>query len=496
MKRLLGFLALALIAGFQATGQSVYMDDAIRFSTAGLGTGGRAVGLGGAFVGVANDYSALYWNPAGLVQSEYGEFSFGLSYLNFKDQSSYYSLAQSKSNNSTNLNTLGLVFPVPVSRGSFVLAFGYNRESNFTTGMSLQRANVNSLIQSYASDGSPVYVRNPNDLDDNLAYRLYLADTVAGSGHWVRFSSTDTAFVATWNSPMVNRLTQIENVLEGGGINNWSAGGAMDVAPNVSLGLSLNYQTGSYKYDGSYKEEDAQDIYRASNELDPRNFSSLEIADAVESDISGFGAKIGLMFREPDLFRVGFNIKTPTVYTVKETFGTTFISTPDFGTTSIIGASDESTNEYELVTPWVISAGGSFMAAGLMVAGDLEYTDWTTLEFKNANADILDLNRKIKNIFRETLNFRGGIEYTVREHGLRVRGGFSYKPSPYRDDPSEFDQKYITGGLGIPLGGSTMVDIAYVHGWWQTFRDNFDRSATIFEKVSTNNIFATLSVRF
>lgn len=33
-----------------------------------IGVGGRAVGMGESFVAVANDASALYWNPAGIVQ--------------------------------------------------------------------------------------------------------------------------------------------------------------------------------------------------------------------------------------------------------------------------------------------------------------------------------------------------------------------------------------------------------------------------------------------
>jgi hypothetical protein len=40
-----------------------------------LGVGGRALGLGGAFVGVADDATASYWNPAGLAQLDRRELS-------------------------------------------------------------------------------------------------------------------------------------------------------------------------------------------------------------------------------------------------------------------------------------------------------------------------------------------------------------------------------------------------------------------------------------
>jgi len=41
-----------------------------------IGAGGRAAGMGEAYTAVTNDASAVYWNPAGLIRIEQGEFVF------------------------------------------------------------------------------------------------------------------------------------------------------------------------------------------------------------------------------------------------------------------------------------------------------------------------------------------------------------------------------------------------------------------------------------
>jgi len=55
-----------------------------------IGVGARALGMGGAYVAIANDGSAVYWNPAGLSQLQKREVSFmhasrfsGLVHANF-----------------------------------------------------------------------------------------------------------------------------------------------------------------------------------------------------------------------------------------------------------------------------------------------------------------------------------------------------------------------------------------------------------------------------
>jgi len=67
-KALLVGLALALIGAF-ATGPQVWAVEGVGAgSTFQFGVDARALGMGGAFVAVANSYSATYWNPAGLAQ--------------------------------------------------------------------------------------------------------------------------------------------------------------------------------------------------------------------------------------------------------------------------------------------------------------------------------------------------------------------------------------------------------------------------------------------
>ena len=471
MRRIIG--AVLIVCCLSAQSFAQYVDDALRFSTPGLGVGARALGMGGAYTGVANDYSALFWNPAGLAQMEYGEFSFGLSHTNYLDGSTFLLNSQSLASNATKLNALGIAYPVPVQRGSLVLAFGYQRQSDFTTGTSFQGFNSNSsIIQSWAPNGA---LLTP---DVTLAEQLALADT--GAGRFV--------------SPITGQLTQIGKALEEGGLNNWSAGGALDVGKNLSVGITLTYVSGTYKYTRNYKEQDNKNLYTATP--DPRfDFDQLTVDDNIESDLSGVNAKFGLMYRQPDHFRVGVTIKTPTSFRIKESFNTTAQSFFDNG--DIVGPIDSpGSNEYDVVTPWVFGAGASVIIRDLVLSGDIDYTDWTTMEFQNANSDLLALNQDIKDILRGTANFRAGAEYNISDIGLRVRGGFIYNTSPFQGDPSSFDQKYITAGLGVLLGESTMLDLGYAHGTWNTFRVNYSGGPRLDEKVNTNNLIASLSFRF
>ena len=46
------------------------------------GAGARAAGMGGAFIGVADDATAIVWNPAGLTQLHHPEASVVTRFIN------------------------------------------------------------------------------------------------------------------------------------------------------------------------------------------------------------------------------------------------------------------------------------------------------------------------------------------------------------------------------------------------------------------------------
>ena len=471
------FVCAATLALAVSPALAQFPDDALRLGLSGYGVGARSLGMGNAYTGVANDYSAIYWNPAGLAQLQSSEFSVGLSFLNNKDISTFLGTQETYNSTATNLNSLGLVYKLPTERGSFVLAFGYDRQSNFTGGMSFSAFDpTSSIIQSFAHNGTYY----PSDLSNNIAYQLYLADVDTLTGKFT--------------SPINGKVNQSAKVVEGGGLNNWSLAAATDIAKNLSLGVTLTYLSGTYRYDRNFVEADPGHSW----ETFPYDFSSLTLDEYIEGDISGANAKFGLMYRIPDHFRLGIGIKTPTSFTVKENFGTTARSTFDGGDVYPTDKPFETTgsDQYDVVTPWVFSAGVSLTFGDLLLSGDADYTDWTELKFENANSDVLAQNQGMKTLFRSAANYRGGLEYDIARLGVRLRGGFIYNQSPYAGDPTSFDRKFITGGLGFLLGQSTMLDLAYARGWYDTFRYNYDGSPRTDEKVTTDNIFMTLSYRF
>ncbi len=189
-------LSLLMVAAPAAFGQ--FPEDALRYSWQELGPGGRSLGMGTAGMSFLDDYSSIYWNPAGIGQTKLSEFSFGLSTLSHQNTATFMGTENSFTNSETSLDHLGLVYAIPTARGSLSFAIGYDRSNDFTTGLSFAGFNPGSnIIQSWAPDGQPYppYITRAEVLE------LAFVDTING----------------TFISPIDDSVDQAGTTLEGEG---------------------------------------------------------------------------------------------------------------------------------------------------------------------------------------------------------------------------------------------------------------------------------------
>ena len=466
----LSLLAIAVPATY-----AQFPEDVLRYSWQGIGAGGRSMGMGTAGMSFLDDYSAVYWNPAGIAQSKMNEFSFGLSHLSFQNTATFMGTQNSFSNNQTSLDHLGLVYAVPTTRGSLSIGIGYDRSTNFTTGLSFEGFNAgSSIIQSWAPDGQPY----PSNLTRAELLELALVDTISG----------------TFVSPIGDSVDQAGKTIEGGGLNRFSLSGAAEVARNLYVGIGLNFLSGSYSYSGRFTEADGLGLY----ETFPFDYDALEVQDIIEADISGFNVNAGMIYRFSPRARFGLSVKTPSWITVQERFTSDATSWFDDGSsrTDPGGGDPGSYTEYDIATPYVFSTGLSGGTPAFTLAGAVEYTDYTQMEFRNATNELLALNTDIKDLYRATVNIRLGGEVRIPESDFSVRAGFILLPSPYEGDPGSFDRKYYTGGIGFRVENSVGIDLAYARGSWESYRWIYGDTYTDTEEITTHSFKGTVSYRF
>jgi long-subunit fatty acid transport protein len=426
-----GLLALMLLIAPSADAQ--FVEDALRLNYGTLGSGARAFSMGTAYIAIADDFSAVFYNPAGLAQVRRFEISGGLRHTSVRNDVLHLGSVTRTTGSSTALDNLGIVIPVPTIQGSLTLAIGYNRVNDFTQVSSFEGFNENdSIIPDL------FYSR------DMMSYFLDLAD------------SNGVPFY-------LGNLDQRGSLNERGSVNNWSLSGGIEAAPDVYLGLTLNLISGRYRHTFTFEEEDTRNLY----DVPPDDLDYLLVEDRIDARLTGFNMIAGGLYTVNSFLRIGGTIQTPTRYSIEEdydTYGFSQFSAPgDFLEDEFDAAID-----YDVSTPWKFGIGASVQLSRLIVSAAVDYQDWSQLEFRNAPRSILDNNRIIRDELEGTTNFRLGAEFTLPTAPVAIRGGYIFEPSPYRNAPSEFNRRYITGGIGITLQNDISLDLGLTYGMWES----------------------------
>jgi long-subunit fatty acid transport protein len=354
-----------------------------------------------------------------------------------------------------------------------VFAFGYNRVTNFTTALSYDGYNAASSIIPWLYNG---------DVDYDLAYKTKLNNYYG-------------------YTPIQNRVQQRGDVRESGGLGNWAFSGAIDVEENISFGMTLNVISGEYNYVRNYIEEDLRNVYN--DLLAPADsvylrFNRFYYDTDVSAELSGVNILFGMMYRMNDQLRCGVTIKSPSMISVRESAldeGTSFF---DKGETT--KGTIEYKNDYGVSSSWVFGAGASFYTVDwILISGDVEYTDWSQLEWTD-NAELEKDNILLKKLFRPVYNVRFGIELEIPSTDLRVRAGAILNQSPFAGDPAKYDTRMETFGLGMLLQNNVLVDLAVAYGQMEIYHNNYGTSrlnlSRTDEKITTADVKFSIAYRF
>ena len=435
-------------------------EEAVDFFYNQEGIGAKAQAMGNAFTGVADDYTAIYWNPAGLTQLQSSEIHGDLYHLRFANEATFKGNTILDNRNFTKFKSLGFAYKFPTEQGNLVIAFGYNRIKDYDNFL---------------------YFSGFNRESNNLEIAI-------GNQYW------DEEYYI-----FDNNVLQTEEISQDGNLGAWSAGGGIMLSPNFSVGLSLHFYTGSQRYLFDFYQDDIHNNYY----LFPDDCESYEYHQKIISDFSGWGATIGGLFQLNKSLKVGVAVDFPSSLNVFETYsesGILYFDNGDYGDEANLSSGEW---EYNVDYPFKFSAGVAFDIKQYTLAGSFEYRDWTQTKFDipdgyDLNVDfdeLLQENSRFANMFRETYNYNIGGEYRVKGTNLKIRGGYRFVPSPFLYADKKLDRQYFSAGFGYDIDQNSAINVSYTKGYWT--RDSVDdlTPGGTRESIETGRIVAGVNFR-
>ena len=374
-------LVLALIGfGLTATAHAQTGEDVLRYSQRFPAVGARMTGMAGAGVGGVNDWGAAFANPAGLGLVRRTHVSGSLAAGSVESEASYFGDRTDASAAQVAIGSGAYVTTLPTLRGAFVLGIGYNQTTGFARDLSFGGFNPSAT----------------------------------GGG--------------------TTGLRQFGDVYESGQAGELSLAGAVEVAPRVLAGVSLNLVGGEYEFEQLLDEatEDGRPLFQTDSYL--------------KADLRGVNFRAGVVGEVAPGVRFGLAAETPTFYRVEEAFDL---------------VEDTDRFSYSITTPWRVAGGIVYEMAGFLLSADLEFLDWSQARLRPTNT-FLDEDLDIRRNYREVFNTRVGAEYAIGPWA--VRAGAAYQPDPLRDvlDVGR-EQTTYTVGFSLQTAHRVTFDVAYAY---------------------------------
>ncbi|MFK5894669.1 MAG: outer membrane protein transport protein [Pseudomonadota bacterium] len=420
-----------------------------------VGSGARALGLGGAFIAVADDATAASWNPGALIQLRRPEFAIVASHVNRSEDYNFGTNPEasgSQSINNNNLNYLSASIPCSSETcgKNMVFSINYQNLYNFDRKMNFTLNDKQTFTGGFQNTDQSINMDQKGDL-----YAIGLAYSV---------QATDA----------------------------------------LSLGFTLNFWEdfiNDNEWVSSYNNTDLTTDFDGF-------MQSTNLIHSIREEryaFSGFNVNLGVLLnvyeKEEQKIMLGLVLKTPFTADITRT-KTEQLSESIDGETPNISNTSNTYNE-ELDMPMSFGIGLSYQFSDqLTFAGDIYRTSWDKFEYTdhlgNKTSPISNKTSVTSDI-DATYQVRMGAEYRIisQEFGknyiIPLRVGLFYDPAPAEGSPDE----YYGFSLGTGIAYQHLVfDIAYQYRFGNNVNTQILTDRNFSQDVSEHTVYGSMFYRF
>jgi hypothetical protein len=358
-----------------------------------VGSGARALGMGGAFIAVADDATAASWNPGGLIQLEHPEISIVGAGFHRREDNSFYQNPEAEGTEDVrkvDLNYFSAAYPFAVKGYNMIVSINYQKLYDFSREWKLD-----------------LYNEGPNSSErEKLDYQ----------------QSGDLSAIGLAYS--------------------------LEIRPSLSLGFTLNFW-GDYLKDNGWTEHTNQ----AGSGTYGGRYGVFNICRTDKYRFSGVNANLGLMWKPTGGLTLGAVFKSPFKADLKHTakqYYSFYFPDEEAEEPSMTRTSEDLT----LSMPISYGMGAAYrFSDALSLSMDIYRTHWNDFELEdeagNRTSPITGKSSAQSHV-DPTLQVRLGGEYLfiLPKSVIPLRGGLFYDPAPAEGSPDDFFGFSIGSGLG------------------------------------------------
>jgi long-subunit fatty acid transport protein len=402
-----------------------------------VGSGARALGMGGAFIAVADDATAASWNPGGLIQLELPEISIvGAAFHRAEDISFGKSPGTEgeETVSKADLNYMSAAYPFTLWNRNMIVSLNYQNLYDFTR-----------------------------------EWTFTLTDPAGGLSQYVDY--------------------QAEGDLSAMGL-----AYCIQITPAVSFGLTLNFWD-----DGLSGNEWEDRRYQRGTGVDNGEPFQFESYTVDKYSFRGFNANAGVLWNVNAHLTLGAVFKTPFEASLSHDHSLSTViqypNLPGFG-----GKTENVFHENaDLDMPMSYGIGAAYRFSKELTASlDIYRTEWDDFILTDAAGNeispITGLSPGESDI-DPTHQIRMGAEYLfiLPEYVVPVRGGLFYDPAPAKGSPDDFYGFSLGSGIGY---GNIIFDIAYQYRFGNDVGESILQHLEFSQDVSEHTVYSSVIIHF